>query len=630
MSQFVEDGWHGGSTATTSSAPTVDDRVVAPDTTGLYGELRDALVESLRNAPSASTAAKGDTAKALVGNSETMDKNAANAFFNDTIKEANEKINNASSDEEKARLQKELEEKLEAERQKWAELLNALNSSQNEINTITQVISTSEKVYDSGKKNYEESEDKITSKTKELSDNEKAWQEAKGWMSDLQNAQDALSAAKEKLLNAMSEEERKKAQAELDAEREKWQALLDKVLEYSEKEIEAAKKLGDKKLEKEWTEQHDLLASEGNAVNKSLDSISSNMNDYFNKLNADGTRNSDYRIAADLADAQYIEAAAALKATLEDMKDLQSALIAYARYVLEEAQKLLELSKGDLNMSLDQAEKAFNLAKVARDNAAMVYEDAKGTPYEENAKVLVDAADKIVNDAYDNLQKIRDYLQNKNLSTYSDDEFIDKRLKDAEDYAKSLGYLYSVNWLRHKGDKVIDSFTDLEALGVKENTYYKAVGKIDNGTLFLGEDIRFYKVERKDVFCSSAAASILLGRTEDSGGGGNNFSGRRCYVSAEVYGDCLYYVVEVNGDVYVQGIKYANCYLKNYKVSEQACYGGREQSQTANGIYGEARRLYPDSSFCSALSSQWGGLQPNGSFSDGFSIKIFSKSFLGY
>lgn len=610
MSQFVEDGWHGGSTA--SDAPTVDDTgksgssSSSASTAGVYGELTDALIKALRDNPTAATAAKGEETKANVESGESgkgvitpeLSSDAASAFG-------------------------------DLDMEKLQELVNKLVSSQNEINTITQVISTAEKIYETGKENYESAEKKMPEAEKQVTDSQKAWEEAKGMMGDLQRAQDAVTAAENKLLEARTEAERQKAQKELDEERAKWQALLDKALTYSEKEIEAARKLGDKTLEKQWTEQHDLMSREGDAVNKSLDSLSENMNKYINDLNSDGSRKEEYLTAAKLNDAQYQEAAAALKKTLEDVKSLQSALVAYARKVLEETQKLLDLASSDLSMSLDQAKKAFDMAKLAKETADRIYEDAKGTPYEEQAKILADTAKKLADDAYDNYQKIRDYYQKKNLSSCDDDEFADQRLKDAEDYAKSLGYLYSVNWRVDKGDKIIDSFNDLATLGVKEDTYYKAVGKTDGNTLFLGEDVRFYKVEKKDVFCSSAAESILLGRTEDSAGN-YNFAGRRCYVTAEVYGDLVYYIVEVNGGMYVQGIKYANCYLKNHKVTEQQCYGGRCQSEEYGGIYGAARRVYPDSAFVSQLNSQWGGLQPNGSFSDSFSMKIFSKSFLGY
>ena len=490
-------------------------------------------------------------------------------------------------------------------------LLESLVNSQNEVNTISQVISTSERIYSNGKENYENAEKEIPDAEKALTDASSEWNKAKDMMDELSRAQSALDAAKEKLLNASTEAERIAAQAELDAERRKWQELMDKVLAYSEKEIAAAQKLGDKALEKQWTECHDHLKTDNTEMSKALDSMSDNMEKYFNDLNADGSKNEDYKRAAQVNDATYIEYSADAKLALEKMKALESALVAYAQHLLDEAKRLLAIAEGDLSMSLDQAKKALEMAKIAQQNAADLYEQAKQ---------LLDTANSIAEKALRNVQTIEEYLRKKGISEeMTDDEFVDKRLKEVEDYLEAIGYKYSIDWDEDSGNSVLNTFTKFATKGIKENTWYKVVGRKSNGTLFLGEDLRLYKITKPN--------QLLVNKNESrSGSHKGDFESEMwrygITLNLRLYADVTYNIIEVDGDTFVMGIHYSNVKTSSSTVSSYY------QISDDNG-YSWRAYPYPDySGLTSTIATP--SVCDSGFYTFNIRAKIFSKELIGF
>ena len=496
-------------------------------------------------------------------------------------------------------------------------LLESLVNSQNEVNTISQVISTSERIYSNGKENYENAEKEIPDAEKALTDASSEWNKAKDMMDELSRAQSALDAAKEKLLNASTEAERIAAQAELDAERRRWQELMDKVLAYSEKEIAAAQKLGDKALEKQWTECHDHLKTDNTEMSKALDSMSDNMEKYFNDLNADGSKNEDYKRAAQVNDATYIEYSADAKLALEKMKALESALVADAQHLLDEAKRLLAIAEGDLSMSLDQAKKALDAAAKAAQNAHELYEQAKGTPYEEQAKQLLDTANSIVEKALRNVQTVEEYLRKKGLGEdMTDDEFADKRLKEAEEYLRALGYKSCVEWNNQASDFITESVDTLRNKHLKDDAWYKVVGRKGDGTLFLADDIRFYKFVRENqiLYEGDQTVSKATGYTwsDNSGNSGSYI----CYNSVHVItsGTITYTIVEINGEPFLTGMQYSNISCQK-KATSIWVAGGYNAEQYKSDI--------------SYLASP-GIFTESGTYPFFVKAKIFAKSLVGY
>ena len=598
----MEDGWHGGSTATTSSAPTVDDRLNASDMIGIYGELADALKEALRDNPTAATAAKGEATKSGIESgkgvvSPALPDDAAAAFGD-----------------------------LDPEQLKT--LLDSLISRQNEVNTITQVISTSEKIYGTGKENYEKAEKKIPEAEQGIVDSKKAWEEAKGWMTELEKYKAALDAAETRLLNAETEEERQRYQAELDAARKEWQEYLAKVLDHSEKEIEAARKLGDKALEKEWTECHDHLKDDGQKINSSLDNLSENMKKYFTELDANGKKNEDYLTAAKVNDQIYQEASADFDYALKKMKELQSAMVMWAMKVLEEAQRLLADASGDLNMSLDQARKALDMALKARSVAEELYEQAKGTPYEEQAKQLLDTATSVAARAQASVDKIQDYLHKKGIGEQmTDDEYADKRLKEAEEYLRALGYKSVVEWNNDKGDSVNSSIEKLRSKNLKDDTWYKIVGRKGDGTLFLADDVRFYTVEMKDQVVYDKDESFSYTHlVSDPGAYADAQVVYAGVVNVKRLADATYLILEINGDVFLQSVWYDNPRVSKNVLS----FHEADRWGCGPGYPGAPSTPSFNSSRAMSLVSNGVSPTPADSFPFWTKTKVFSKDMIGF
>ena len=600
-----------GSSSTTSVVDDVGEKTATVSTSpdpSVYGALVDVLKKTLKQS-SETSSTKGEATKTSIENSTNT-----NIVNPDTSSSANKWPE--AIEEDKIR--------------ELAALLESLVGSQNEVNTISQIISTSEKYYKVGDENYKNATKTISEKESELNTALDAWKSAKDDMTDLQKVlRNKLDSAALELLTATTEAERAAAQAKLDAAKSEWDALCKQMLEYAAEEISNAKKLGDKNLEKQWQDSYDRLYGDDEKIKSSLESLSDNMQKYLL------TQDEDFNSMAKLAFGNYSDASTDAYDTLEKMKKLESASVAYVQYLLDKAKELLELSKSDLATSLEQAKKAYDLALAASETANRLYEQAKGTPYEEQAKLVAENAKKLADDAHQNYDRIQQELYKKNLlGQVTDDEFINKRLKEAEDYVVSLGYKYPVTWSVNRGDKVIDSFTKLKNLGLKDDTYYKVVGKISGGGLFLGNDIRYYKVAKKDVFCSSFASDISQGTFQATiGDPFGTFGGRRCHVSADVYADLTYYIVEVDGDVFVQGITYANEHLGNFRAQEyeNRHWGGLPGAPVTDQTM---RDQYPDSSFFNLLKNQYSGnigsQSATGTYSETISAKIFSKSFQGY
>ena len=355
----MQDGWSGDTK--TSAPPVVDDRPVA-SSAGSYGlDLTDALLKVLETSSSSS---KGEATKSSI-------ENGTNTAVVNPGTSADKWPDDISEDEAK----------------KLAELLNSLVNSQNEVNTISQVISTSEKYFEIGKENYKNATDEISAREAMLDVTKDAWAAAKTDMDSLRDIlKNKLDTAEERLLNATTESERLAAQTELDNARKEWDDLCKKMLEYAAQEIKDARALGDKNLEKQWQDCYDHLYDDDSKIKSSLDSLSENMKQYI------ATGNDEYHSKAQIADANYREASADADYTIGVMKNLESASVAYVQYLLDQAKELLELSKSDLATSLDQAQKAFEMAQLAAETANRLAEQAKGTPYEEQAKLVAQNA----------------------------------------------------------------------------------------------------------------------------------------------------------------------------------------------------------------------------------------------
>ncbi|MBP5464598.1 MAG: hypothetical protein J6Y13_05435, partial [Treponema sp.] len=127
----MEDGWHGGSSTTPSTVDDTGKTASAAATSqdvGMYGSLTDALLEALKTS-TANSASKGETTKTNIENG------------------TNTSVVNPDTS---ASLRGWPEDVSESELQKLTELLNNVVKSQNEVNTISQVVSTSEKYYEIG------------------------------------------------------------------------------------------------------------------------------------------------------------------------------------------------------------------------------------------------------------------------------------------------------------------------------------------------------------------------------------------------------------------------------------------------------------------------------------------------
>ena len=281
-----------------------------------------------------------------------------------------------------------------------------------------------------------------------------------------------------------------------------------------------------------------------------------------------------------MADRQVIDSEALnqcvtkYKEALERMKDLGSALVAYAQYLLDQAKELLETSRSDMATSLEQAKLALDMAMAAKQTAADIAEQAKGTPYEAQAKLLAENAAALVEEARRNYMNLQDKLQKNGIVSVPSADYADKRLREAEDYLKSVGYKYCIDWDENSGNGVQATFPKLEAKGVKQNAWYKVVGRKSDGTLLLGDDIRLYTLQKLNQPLYSGSQTVTASEKRKVSQMYNNQTYDYYYVVSEdrtfnisATGTITYYIVEINGNVFVQGISYSDVRYSNNRTS---------------------------------------------------------------
>ena len=201
------------------------------------------------------------------------------------------------------------------------------------------------------------------------------------------------------------------------------------------------------------------------------------------------------------------------------------------------------------------------------------------------------------------------------------------------------------------------------AKGIKDNVNYKVVGRVGDGTLLLGNNFRFYIMDQKHQLVRAQTKSVSRsarnhiedwleshsswfihhGAYPDSDSivnvGINWTKYQTQTVTQRIYYDVRYTIFEIDGDVYVQGIKYSNKdvqYEGGDITSRSISLSGYDGSMYDAILYDGGTNPHVDlwrgdipvSEFYSAFDSpNW---SDSGNFPKEIRAKIFSKNFVGY